>query len=52
MPANQIYYSGLAPTLAGLYQVNFTVPNVASGNAPVAVQTNEGFSDMVYLPIQ
>ncbi len=52
VPANQIYYAGLAPTLAGLYQVNFTIPNVAAGNVGVAVQTNEGFTDMVYLPIQ
>jgi uncharacterized protein (TIGR03437 family) len=52
VPANQIYYAGLAPTLAGLYQVNFMIPNVAAGNVGVAVQTNEGFTDMVYLPIQ
>jgi uncharacterized protein (TIGR03437 family) len=52
VPANQIYYAGLAPTLAGLYQVNFTIPNVAAGNVGVAVQTNEGFTDMVYIPIQ
>jgi len=52
VPPNQIYYSGLAPTLAGLYQVNFMVPNVASGNVALAVQTTEGFTDMVYLPVQ
>jgi uncharacterized protein (TIGR03437 family) len=52
VPAAQIFYAGLAPTLAGLYQVNFTIPNVAAGNVGVAVQTNEGFTDMVYLPIQ
>ena len=52
VPANQIYYKGLAPTLAGLYQVNFMIPNVAAGNIGVAVQTNEGFTDMVYIPIQ
>jgi uncharacterized protein (TIGR03437 family) len=52
VPANQVYYAGLAPTLAGLYQVNFKIPNVAAGNVGVAVQTNEGFTDMVYLPIQ
>ena len=52
VPANQIYYAGLAPTLAGLYQVNFTIPVVAAGNVGVAVQTNEGFTDMVYIPIQ
>jgi uncharacterized protein (TIGR03437 family) len=52
VPANQIYYAGLAPTLAGLYQVNFKIPNVAAGNVSLAIQTNEGFTDMVYLPIQ
>jgi uncharacterized protein (TIGR03437 family) len=52
VPANQIYYAGLAPTLAGLYQVNFKIPNVPAGNVSLAVQTNEGFTDMVYLPIQ
>lgn len=52
VPANQIYYAGLAPTLAGLYQVNFMIPNVAAGNVGVAVQTNEGFTDMVYIAIQ
>jgi uncharacterized protein (TIGR03437 family) len=52
VPANQIYYAGLAPTLAGLYQVNFTIPNVLAGNIGVAIQTNEGFTDMVYIPIQ
>jgi uncharacterized protein (TIGR03437 family) len=52
VPASQIYYAGLAPTLAGLYQVNFMIPTVPAGNVGVAVQTNEGFTDMVYLPIQ
>jgi uncharacterized protein (TIGR03437 family) len=53
VPANQIYYAGLAPTLAGLYQVNFMIPTgVSSGNVSLAVQTNEGFTDMVYIPIQ
>jgi len=52
VPANQIYYAGLAPTLAGLYQVNFMIPRVPAGNVSVAVLTNEGFTDMVYLPIQ
>jgi len=51
VPANQIYYAGLAPTLAGLYQVNFKIPNVPAGNVGVAIATNEGFTDMVYLPI-
>jgi uncharacterized protein (TIGR03437 family) len=52
VPANQIYYAGLAPTLAGLYQVNFKIPVVPAGNVAVAIQTNEGFTDMVYLAVQ
>jgi uncharacterized protein (TIGR03437 family) len=53
VPSSQIYYAGLAPTLAGLYQVNFMVPsNAPAGNIGLAVQTSEGFTDMVYLPIQ
>jgi uncharacterized protein (TIGR03437 family) len=52
VPANQISYAGLAPTLAGLYQVNFMIPNVPAGNVGVAVQTLEGYTDMVYIVIQ
>jgi uncharacterized protein (TIGR03437 family) len=52
VPANQVYYAGLAPTLAGLYQVNFMIPNVPAGNVGVAVQTSQGFTDMVYIVIQ
>ena len=52
VPANQVYYAGLAPTLAGLYQLNFKIPNVPAGKIGIAIQTNEGFTDMVYLPIQ
>ena len=52
VPSNQIYYAGLTPTLAGLYQVNFKIPNVPAGNVDVAVQTNEGFTDLVYLVVQ
>jgi hypothetical protein len=32
--------------------VNFKIPNVPAGNVSVAIATNEGFTDMVYLPIQ
>ena len=52
VPASQVYYAGLAPTLAGLYQLNFKIPNVPAGNIGVAIQTADGFTDMVYLPIQ
>jgi uncharacterized protein (TIGR03437 family) len=53
VPANQIFYAGLAPTLAGLYQINITIPiSLGAGNVGLAVQTNEGFTDMVYIPVQ
>jgi uncharacterized protein (TIGR03437 family) len=30
-----VTYSGLAPTLVGLYQFNFVVPNIADGDYPI-----------------
>lgn len=48
-----IQYKGLAPTLAGLYQVNIQIPlAVGSGPQNLAVQTLEGFTDMVNIVIQ
>jgi uncharacterized protein (TIGR03437 family) len=50
-PAPQ--YAGLAPTFAGLYQLNIQIPSaVSSGATSLAVQTNEGFTDMVTIWIQ
>jgi uncharacterized protein (TIGR03437 family) len=46
-------YAGLAPTFAGLYQLNIQIPaGVASGATSLAVQTNEAFTDMVTIWIQ
>jgi uncharacterized protein (TIGR03437 family) len=46
-------YAGLAPTFAGLYQLNIQIPSaVSSGATSLAVQTNEGFTDMVTIWIQ
>lgn len=46
-------YAGLAPTFAGLYQLNIQIPSGApSGATSLAVQTNEAFTDMVTIWIQ
>lgn len=48
-----IAFAGLTPTLAGLYQLNVQVPvAIGSGAQPLAVQTNECFTDMVTIWIQ
>jgi uncharacterized protein (TIGR03437 family) len=52
--ASNIQYQGLTPGYAGLYQVNFTIPlTSASGAAvPLAIQTTNGFADMVSIAIE
>ena len=52
--ASNIVYQGLAPGFAGLYQVNFTIPLTAAAGAaiPLAIQTTNGFADMVTIAIQ
>jgi uncharacterized protein (TIGR03437 family) len=48
-----IQFAGLAPTLAGLYQLNIQIPpEVDSGSQSLAIQTNEGFTDLVNIFIQ
>lgn len=48
-----IPFAGLVPTVAGLYQLNIQIPEtVDSGPQSLAVQTNEGFTDMVTIYIQ
>jgi len=48
-----IPFSGLTPTLAGLYQLNIEIPvTVGSGAQSLAVQTNECFTDMVTIWVQ
>jgi uncharacterized protein (TIGR03437 family) len=48
-----IQFKGLAPTLAGLYQLNIEIPvGVASGSQSLAVQTVEGFTDLVNIAIR
>jgi uncharacterized protein (TIGR03437 family) len=48
-----VIFKGLAPGLAGLYQINFTVPASAPiGSAvPLAVETPDAFHDMVDIAI-
>jgi uncharacterized protein (TIGR03437 family) len=49
LPAS-IQFKGLAPGLAGLYQVNIQIPgNVGPGPQSLAIQTPDGFTDMVNL---
>lgn len=48
-----IAFSGLAPALVGLYQINFTVPaGTASGSASVVVTANGVASNTAKLPVQ
>jgi uncharacterized protein (TIGR03437 family) len=47
-----VQYKGLAPTLAGMYQLNVQIPpNIGPGPQTLAVQTVEGFTDMVNIVI-
>jgi len=48
-----VIFKGLAPGLAGLYQINFTVPtNATTGSAvPLAIETPDAFHDMVDIAI-
>jgi uncharacterized protein (TIGR03437 family) len=44
-PAN-VSFQGLAPGLAGLYQLNVQIPVLGPGSHSLAVQTEEAFTDM------
>jgi len=48
-----VVFKGLAPGLAGLYQINLTVPsNAPTGSAvPLAIETPDAFHDMVDIAI-
>lgn len=52
--ASNITYQGLTPGFAGLYQINVVIPMTATpGSAvPLAIQTTNGFTDMVDISIQ
>ena len=48
----QVLYAGLAPGLAGVYQLNVVVPStILTGNQPISIQVNGGTSPAgAYLP--
>jgi len=48
----QVLYAGLAPGLAGVYQLNVVVPGtILTGNQPISIQVNGGASPSgAYLP--
>lgn len=48
-----VVFSGLAPTAAGLYQINFMVPTDAmNGNLPLIVSQGTAQGNQVLLPVQ
>lgn len=50
LPVTNIQFKGLAPGLAALYQLNIQIPvNVGPGPQSLAVQTADGYTDMVNL---
>jgi uncharacterized protein (TIGR03437 family) len=49
VPCADINFAGLVPTLGSLYFVNCKIPSVAPGLKGLAVQTLDGFTDMVSL---
>jgi len=48
-----ILYSGLAPGLPGVYQINAVAPSLATGGKlPLAIVTGNAVHDQVYVPVQ
>lgn len=46
-----VTFAGLSPGLAGLYQVNFTVPSTVQGTVPVVLSIDGQTSNTVMLPV-
>jgi uncharacterized protein (TIGR03437 family) len=46
-----IVFSGLAPTLVGVYQINFVVPASGSGQKPLQIKIGQKSSNKVQLPV-
>jgi len=54
LPAQaSVSFAGLAPGFAGLYQVNFTIPErgLANGDVSIAFNTNEALNVMATIPL-
>lgn len=49
--AATVLFAGLSPGLAGLYQINFTVPTTVQGNVPVVVSIDGQTSNSATLPL-
>lgn len=47
-----VLFSGLTPTVVGLYQINLTVPNVSAGTKPITVTIGGVTSKPSSIPIQ
>jgi uncharacterized protein (TIGR03437 family) len=48
-----VSYSGLAPGLPGVYQINTQVPvSATSGNLPIAIVTPSAVHDQAYVPVR
>jgi len=52
-PQANVFFAGLAPGLAGLFQVNFTLPmsGVANGDAYINFQTTEASNEMATISL-
>jgi uncharacterized protein (TIGR03437 family) len=48
----KVRFAGLAPMLAGLYQLNLTIPSgVTTGNKTIEIDTHDGTTTMATIPI-
>jgi uncharacterized protein (TIGR03437 family) len=51
--STQVLFSGLVPTLAGLYQINIRIPdNARSGNLRLDIVTGRSYSTHSLLPVR
>jgi uncharacterized protein (TIGR03437 family) len=51
-PVTNILFSGLTPTLVGLYQIDFQVPaNAPNGDLPLVLTQTSGVSNSTILPV-
>lgn len=50
--AAQLQFAGLAPTLAGVYQVNFVVPSLPAGQYALKISSGGGVSNVATIAVQ